>query len=70
MNQKILCPICQTEIVFDVYSLLQNAKFTCPNPACNAQISLSNESKAQVAEAMIRFEKLKSELHINRNKEK
>ena len=70
MNQKIACPNCQKEIVLSVYSLLQGAKFTCSNPECNAKISLSNESKAKVEEAMTEFEQLKKGTPTRRNKEK
>jgi transcription initiation factor IIE alpha subunit len=62
MNQKIICPNCQTEIVFNVYSLLQGAQFMCPNPECNAKISLTAESKEQVKEAMTKLDELKKKI--------
>lgn len=56
-EQKINCPNCSGDIVFDVYSLIEGRAFVCDT--CNATIKLSSESKTQVSESIEEFEKLK-----------
>ena len=57
MKQKINCPNCNAEIIFDTYALLQGVKFQCMN--CHAKISLSGESEETVKDAMHKFEEMK-----------
>jgi len=67
-NQKINCPNCQSEIIFDTYALLQGVRFTCAN--CQAQIGLCNESKGVVGDAMNKFEQMKRSSMNNNKSEK
>ena len=60
IQQALPCPVCQTEIVFDVNGLLQGEKYTCPN--CNSSIGLGEESKSTVQEAMEKFRHMKKNL--------
>jgi len=55
--QSIPCPICSTAIPFEITRLLQGERFVCPK--CNAAISLTNESRPQVQDAMDKLNKLK-----------
>ena len=59
-QQSLPCPVCQTQIVFDVNGLIRGEKYTCPN--CNSSIGLGEESKSSVKEAMDKFEDLKKKL--------
>lgn len=56
-EQKIACPNCKNEIIFDVYALIQGSSFACSQ--CNAKIQLAGESKETVTESIEEFEKLK-----------
>lgn len=56
-QQKIACPSCSAEILFDVTALLQGITFSCDR--CGAKIGLSGESQHQVTKSMDQFEKLK-----------
>jgi transposase-like protein len=56
-QQSLPCPVCQTQIVFDVNGLLRGEKYTCPN--CNSSIGLGEESKSSVQEAMDKFNEAK-----------
>lgn len=56
-TQSIPCPICKTAIPFEITRLLQGERFVCPK--CNAAISLTNESRPQVQEAMDKLNRLR-----------
>jgi hypothetical protein len=58
-DQTLPCPVCGTKISFDTYQLILGVKFSCPNPNCDAIISLANESKPIVKNTMEKFETLK-----------
>lgn len=59
-EQRISCPNCQTEIIFDTYALLQGVKFMCTN--CQAKIGLSSESKDLVEDTMVKFDEMKKQI--------
>jgi len=61
-GQTIPCPVCKTGIPFDTKQLLQGVKFACPNPGCDAAISLADESKELVQKTIETFEKTKGRL--------
>ena len=56
-QQTIPCPVCKTDIYFDVKSLLSGNQFTCTN--CGSAIGLAEESKPLVKNANDKFESLK-----------
>lgn len=56
-TQSISCPICGTAIPFEITRLLQGERFMCSK--CNAAISLTNESRPQVQNAIEKLNKLK-----------
>ena len=56
-EQTIPCPVCKTNIHFDVQSLLKGIKFSCTN--CGSSIGLAEESKPLVQLANDKFEILK-----------
>ena len=56
-NTQITCPVCQTPIRIEIYSLLKGVKFSCPN--CNATVGLCQTSYTKVETAMTKFEELK-----------
>jgi len=58
-EQKINCPQCQSEILFDIYTLLKGGKFICQN--CHAEISLAKESRDKVKDTMDKFEDVKQQ---------
>jgi len=57
-EQYIACPNCNTNILFDVNSLLQGASFGCRG--CDAKIKLSGESKEVVSESIEKFKSIKA----------
>ena len=61
-NQTIPCPVCKTGIPFETKLLLQGVKFTCPNPGCDAAISLADESKELVQKTVETFEAAKGRI--------
>lgn len=54
---KIACPVCNTNLVYDVYGLLAGQSYRCPN--CSAVLSLANESQGVLADTMEKYEALK-----------
>lgn len=55
-NNGIPCPVCKTNIPFDVNQLLAGVQFTCPN--CLAVIGLSKESAPKVEETIKKLKEL------------
>ncbi len=54
---KIQCPNCGGQILFDPQLLVQGESFYCNT--CNASIGISNQSKDQAQKAMNQFNLLK-----------
>lgn len=62
-HQKISCPNCKNDIVFDIHSLLQGKSFVCVE--CHAKIQLAEESKELVSNSIMEFDKLKNNVLKN-----
>ncbi len=56
-EQKIPCPVCSTQIPFEVSALLKGVKFACPN--CQAMIGMAPESMDMAKNAIEQYEQLK-----------
>lgn len=58
-NPTIPCPgeSCSGKITLETQALLRGAKFVCP--VCSTAVSLANDGKQQVDEALQKFEDLK-----------
>lgn len=63
-EQKIPCPVCNTEIHFDTHQLLKGYKFSCQN--CSASIGVSSESVSVVKESMEKYESLKQRASVKK----
>ena len=57
-EQYIKCPNCNTNILFDLNSLLLGTSFACGG--CGAKIKLSEESKEVVSESIEKFKRIKA----------
>ncbi len=49
-EQKISCPNCKNDIIFNVNALLQGKSFACL--VCDSKIQLTGESKDLVSKSM------------------
>ena len=56
MAQHIACPVCKTDIPFDVRMLLEGKSFICPK--CNCSICIDMSSKPVVEDAMHKYDEL------------
>ena len=54
---KMVCPVCKAELLFDVYGLLSGKVYSCPN--CSAALSLASESYGVLEDTMKKYESLK-----------
>jgi transcription initiation factor IIE alpha subunit len=57
-EQKIPCPVCSTQIPFEVNSLLRGEKFACPK--CHSIVAIAQESIQETKKVVEQYEKLKS----------
>ena len=67
-EQKLSCPNCQNDILFDVHAMLQGKSFVCS--CCNAKVQLSGESKGLVSKSITDFNKLKNNVLKTGNNDK
>ena len=58
-TSTIPCPVCKTKIPFDAMGLINGKVFQCPDPNCDASISLSNNSKPSIKSTMDKLDELK-----------
>ncbi|AQX85742.1 hypothetical protein [Elizabethkingia bruuniana] len=60
INQKLPCPNCNANIIYNVQALIAGASFECQG--CKAQIKISTSSIGEVKKAYENFTKLKSKI--------
>lgn len=59
-SPQIPCPVCKTNIPFDPVKLMNGEAIQCPNPECDAKLSIAAESMETVKVAMDKFTELKA----------
>lgn len=61
-HQTMPCPMgdCNGQIIFNTWSMLQGAKYACPN--CHAEIGISPESHDKVEETIGKFEQMRDNM--------
>ncbi|PCK07276.1 MAG: hypothetical protein COA42_15060 [Alteromonadaceae bacterium] len=57
-QQKMPCPACGNEIIFDTYMLMAGQAFSCGQ--CHASIGVATSSVPVVKDAMEKFEQIKA----------
>lgn len=62
MIQKIACPNCKSDIMFDIQQLLSGASIKCTNATCEATIQLSPKSTDTAYKSLDKIDSLKRKL--------